>query len=223
MIGSFGTLAAMAVINFKLTPIPPVSRTFVLPFVTVQAAVARRDQILGSVLQPVAIDILTAPAAAQVGLEGCSLVLHAAGNSAVIGRYASELDGARVLEGDAEDALWTKIREYLPAFIARQPGGVVARVSSTLNQLSAILDAAPGEAIARAGTGVTYVYLPDSDAAARWTSVARSRGWRYALEYSAGDLDRWPDPGTDFAMMIKVKEMFDPQGLLNRGRLYGRI
>jgi FAD/FMN-containing dehydrogenase len=27
----------------------------------------------------------------------------------------------------------------------------------------------------------------------------------------------------DFAMMKKVKEMFDPQGLLNRGRLYGRI
>jgi FAD/FMN-containing dehydrogenase len=33
----------------------------------------------------------------------------------------------------------------------------------------------------------------------------------------------WPDPGSDFAMMKKVKEMFDPRYLLNRGRLYGRI
>ena len=29
-------------------------------------------------------------------------------------------------------------------------------------------------------------------------------------------------PG-DFAMMTKVKEMFDPERLLNRGRLYGRL
>jgi hypothetical protein len=33
----------------------------------------------------------------------------------------------------------------------------------------------------------------------------------------------WPDPGSDFAMMKKVKEMFDPRYLLNCGRLYGRI
>ncbi len=31
------------------------------------------------------------------------------------------------------------------------------------------------------------------------------------------------ESGNDFAMMKKIKEMFDPQGLLNRGRLYGRI
>jgi FAD/FMN-containing dehydrogenase len=33
----------------------------------------------------------------------------------------------------------------------------------------------------------------------------------------------WPQPGNDFAMMKKIKEMFDPQVLMNRGRLYGRI
>jgi FAD/FMN-containing dehydrogenase len=33
----------------------------------------------------------------------------------------------------------------------------------------------------------------------------------------------WPRPGNDFAMMKKIKDMFDPRGLLNCGRLYGRI
>jgi hypothetical protein len=32
-----------------------------------------------------------------------------------------------------------------------------------------------------------------------------------------------PAFGSDFAMMEKVKDMFDPGRLLNRGRLYGRI
>jgi FAD/FMN-containing dehydrogenase len=33
----------------------------------------------------------------------------------------------------------------------------------------------------------------------------------------------WPRPGSDFAMMKKIKQMFDPGSLLNRGRLYGRL
>jgi FAD/FMN-containing dehydrogenase len=42
------------------------------------------------------------------------------------------------------------------------------------------------------------------------------RGFRESSEL-------WPQPGNDFAMMKKIKDMFDPHGLLNRGRLYGRI
>jgi FAD/FMN-containing dehydrogenase len=36
-------------------------------------------------------------------------------------------------------------------------------------------------------------------------------------------MELWPRPGSDFAMMKKIKQMFDPECLLNRGRLYGRI
>jgi glycolate oxidase FAD binding subunit len=32
MIGSFGTLAAIAVVNFKLLPMPEAERSFLLPF-----------------------------------------------------------------------------------------------------------------------------------------------------------------------------------------------
>lgn len=223
MIGSFGTLAAMAVINFKLTPIPAVSRTYVLRFANLQAALSRRDAILKSVLAPVAIDLITPGAASRIGLEGFSLLVQASGNTAVMARYSQDFSSAQVFEGDAEEPLWQKVREYTPAFVAREPQGAIARVSSTLNQVGDILDAAPGEAISRAGSGVTYIYLAGPEAAARWTRDAQAGGWKYALEYSTGDLERWPNPGTDFAIMIKVKELFDPQRLLNRGRLYGRI
>ena len=38
-----------------------------------------------------------------------------------------------------------------------------------------------------------------------------------------GALDLWPAPGPDFEMMKRLKGLFDPANLLNRGRLYGRI
>jgi FAD/FMN-containing dehydrogenase len=36
-------------------------------------------------------------------------------------------------------------------------------------------------------------------------------------------LDLWPSPGADFEIMKRVKNLFDPSNLLNRGRLYRRI
>ncbi|MGH7248617.1 MAG: FAD-binding oxidoreductase, partial [Pseudomonadota bacterium] len=180
MIGSFGTLAAIAVVNFKLAPIPPASRTFVMEFTAAADAARRRDEILTSTLQPAAIDLLNPRASAQIGLEGFALLLQAAGNPAVIERYTRELPGARLFEGDAEETLWTKIREYAPAFLARQPEGVMARVSVTLSQVREVLESMPGEGVARAGTGVCYAYLADRQSAAAWTREAQARGWRYA-------------------------------------------
>ncbi|MGH9667074.1 MAG: FAD-binding oxidoreductase [Bryobacteraceae bacterium] len=223
MIGSFGTLAAIAIVNFKLIPMPPESRTFVMQFPSAAAAIARRDEILASVLQPVAVDLVNPPSAARLGLEGFALLLQAAGNAAVMHRYSRELADARALEGDDEASLWQRVCEFTPSFLERQPAGAIARVSAPLNEVQAVVESVPGEAVARAGTGVCYAYLPDAEAAARWTREALARGWRYVLEYSNADLDRWPSPGSDFAMMERVKEMFDPQRLLNPGRLYGRI
>src|SRR5215472_6428028 len=58
MIGSFGTLAAIAVVNFKVFPIPEESRTFEMRFQAAAEAFAERDRILQSPLQPAAIDIV---------------------------------------------------------------------------------------------------------------------------------------------------------------------
>src|ERR1017187_3889515 len=56
MIGSFGTLAAIAVVNFKLVPAPEAEQFFPLPFRSIDEAIAARNQVLASPLQPVAID-----------------------------------------------------------------------------------------------------------------------------------------------------------------------
>src|SRR5580704_4830261 len=90
MIGSFGTLAAIATVNFKVFPVPVESRTFVIEFSTAAEAFAERDRILSSVLQPAAIDIVNWP-------RDFRLLIRASGNELVLDRYARELPRAEVM------------------------------------------------------------------------------------------------------------------------------
>jgi glycolate oxidase FAD binding subunit len=228
--GSFGTLAAIASVNFKVVPRPACERSFLLPFDTAAAAAAARDAILKSPLQPAALDILTPPAAAELGASGFALVMEAAGNAAVIERCEREiasLGPASSFDAAAQEALWRNLRDFVPRFMASHPDGAVVRVSSTLKAVAQVLDAAPGPALARGGSGVCYICFDDPGRAAAFAAEAAGRDWKAVVEFAPEQrkaaLDLWPSPGTDFDLMTRVKRLFDPKGLLNRGRMYGRI
>jgi FAD/FMN-containing dehydrogenase len=45
----------------------------------------------------------------------------------------------------------------------------------------------------------------------------------FAPENCKEELDLWPAPGADLELMKRIKRMFDPRLLLNRGRLYRHI
>ncbi len=217
MIGSFGTLAVIASVNFRVHPMPTQTRTFVWEFEKVAEAIARRDMVLKSQLQPAAIDLLKKDGLYQ-------LVVQAGGSAAVLERYSRELPGARVVEGDLEHELWTGIRESTSAFLQAHGEGVVVRISCKLSEVGAILDALPGPAVARAANGVVYAYY------AGWSALplAYARGpetrvIEFAPEAVRQSNELWPNPGSGFAMMKEIKQMLDPRDLLNRGRLYGRL
>jgi len=252
LIGSFGTLAALAVVNFKLLPMPAADATFLLCFDGVQQAIAARDKLLQSPLQPAALDLLNRAAAARFGGGGGVLAVRAGGNAAALKRYEREMaalgEGVS-LAGEEAEAFWEKVREFTPGFLAANPDGAVARVSSKLSELGAVLESTQVPLIARAGSGVCYGYFERAVDAAQWAALAEFRGWRPVIEFAPEDqkaeLDLWPGAGTDswglsrapsgrppgatfgagreFAMMVKIKQMFDPERLLNRGRLYRRI
>lgn len=184
MIGSFGTLAAIATVNFKVFPIPAASRTFVLDFATAAEAFAERDRILSSVLQPSAIDIVNWP-------RGFRLVVCATGNEAVLDRYSRELKG--VVDDDAAAV----ISDFSRSYLATNPGARVVSMTMPLAKMRATAERLDVPFIARAGSGVIYAHYLNNAPEVRLSS--------------------------DFATMTKVKEMFDPEHLLNRGRLNGRI
>ncbi|MGA2326296.1 MAG: FAD-binding protein [Bryobacteraceae bacterium] len=223
LIGSFGTLAAIAVANFKLVPMPPASRTFALSFASLDEAIAARNAILATVLQPAAIDLLDPAAAARLGFEGFLLAVRAGGNLAVIERYGRELAGARAVEGAEEEALWRRIQDFTPHFLAECPEGAVVRVSCLLSELGSVMASLDVPVVARAGSGVVYGYFADWESAGRWIKQARRAVIEFAPESAKRQLELWPNPGDDLAIMTRVKQMFDPGRLLNRGRLYGRI
>lgn len=208
MIGSFGTLAAITSVNFKLAPMPEQSRTFVFEHANPTAAAKQVGELLRGQLQPVAIDILKTKDAAK-------LLIQTAGSAAVTFRYQREfgMDGY-----DQETALPFWDSRQLP-FVST----ATVRVSCTLGEVGEVLESLPGPALARAGNGVVYGAFDDWQTAAQWVAKCR---WTAVIESAPQDCPadvRWPNPGSAFATMEKVKAMFDPKRLLNAGRLHGRI
>ncbi len=86
LIGSYGTLALITAVNFKLAPRPERTRSYVLASAESREAVARRDAVLRGPLQPAAIDLLNPAAARLAGLDGFCLLLEAGGPEALLER-----------------------------------------------------------------------------------------------------------------------------------------
>lgn len=227
MIGSFGTLAAIAVVNFKLIPRPERERSFLLVSESLAGAIAARDNIIRSTLTPSAIDLLNPAAAAGLGSRGWTLAIRAGGSSAAIDRYEREL--ANVANGVGlddyrQETLWRHVENLTPRHLEQHPDGAIVRVSCTLKGIEPVMESFPGPALARAGSGVCYGYFDESAAAGAWMSEVSAKGWKAVIEFAPESkktaLPLWPAPGGDLEVMKRIKNLFDPSNLLNRGRLY---
>lgn len=231
MIGSFGTLAVLTSVNFRVHARPAETRTFCFSHPDLDSALAKREAIAGGVLQPLAVDLLSPAASARLGYRGYLLAIRAAGSPAVLARYGRELANSDMLTGDRDAQFWSQIQNFSPEFLRRQPGGIILRVSSTLSEIGGVLRLVTGSSISRAASGVSYIYVTSWQAVAGIWKAAAGRGWSAVIEYAPDEIraskDLWLAPAEGeppaFAMMKAVKHMFDPGSLLNRNRLYGRI
>jgi glycolate oxidase FAD binding subunit len=218
MTGSFGTLACITAVNFKLMPAPADARTFLFQHSQLDEVFARRNQLLKSVLQPASIDYLNPAAASQIGLPARhSLLVEALGSPKVLDRYQQELNTWQT----TDNTLWAQVREFTPAWLGAHPGGQVLRISTTLQGMIEAIRRQPMESpiVGRGGNGITYVHSPGN--------ATLPPGLKGVVEFSPAQRPAaevlWPSPGKDLSLMMKIKHYFDPDGLLNKGRLYGRI
>jgi glycolate oxidase FAD binding subunit len=232
MIGSFGTLAVITSVNFRLHPMPEQTHTFVFSFNDLNELLEKRNSILYSVLRPIALDIISPPAATRLGLRGHVLALRAGGSPKVLARYERELQGSTRMTGAEDTIFWTQIREFAGDFLRRQPNGVVLRISTKMSDLATLLKLVSGACICRAASGVSYVYLSSWQGVAALWQAAADNSWSAVVEFAPPETraakELWllgssKESAEGFAMMKKVKSMFDPNLLLNRSRLYGRI
>ena len=103
----------------------------------------------------------------------------------------------------------------------------VVRVGHAMSALDAVLSTATGPALARAGSGVTWLGFATRGALDDWLAATADRGWSRIVESAPAaekaTLEQWPAPGEDLSLMRNYKELMDPRNLLNAGRLYGRL
>ena len=231
MIGSFGTLAAIAVVNFKLQPMPEVERSFLLPFDSLAAAIAARNVILKGQLQPAAIDLLNPAAARTLGNSTWLLALRAGGNAAAVERYEHEFahftDGL-AFEDERQQTLWRHVENFTPQFLAAHEDGAVVRASCTLKDSEAVMEIVPRSGGGARGLGrLLWLFRTMRKPPRTGWRGAQPSGCKAVIEFapegSRRTLDLWPSPGGDFEIMKRVKHLFDPGNLLNRGRLYRLI
>lgn len=140
--------------------------------------------------------------------------------------------------GEAGAKLWTAISDFTVPW-----GKIVLRATLLPGRLWAFLDAAL--AIVRAGSlecgtllhpalGIAYLKLPRPpkvEAAAPMIDAirasARETGGNVIVEAAPPAvkqaIDVWGDPPAGIELMRQIKQLYDPKGILNRGRFVGRI
>jgi glycolate oxidase FAD binding subunit len=229
--GSYGTLAVMSEVTFKVLPAPETEATLVYSGLDDGRAISALSAALGSPFS------VTGAAHVPVGTDGgaCTLVRIEGFVDSVRHRLDSLADALSDfgtpdrLEGEASAASWKAIRD-LDVFGA-SPDAIVWRISvkpSDGPRLAASVGAALDCRILYDwGGGLVWIACSDPPE----TSTASIRKAVGSLGGHA-TLFRAPEPirlSTDvfdlptepvMALSRKLKQAFDPAGILNPGRLY---
>lgn len=237
-VGSYGTLAVITELTFKLRPLPERSVTVVLTVGHSSGLTAVAKQVTAAHLQPVAcvLTTMSLSESSDAASRGDKLLLRFADNEAAV---ESQIDWLRQtcgkvfqiteVSGDAEAALWARINDM---------GGeapIILRMSVPLSQTVALYEEVVGsiesEAVADLGSGIVRAAWGEAaDAALR---IGQRRA---ATEKLGGTLfvekaplvvrqqvDAWGEVGASERLMQALKQKFDPQGILNPGRFVAGI
>ncbi len=182
MIGSLGTLGILTEVSFKCFPLPPHRGTFVASFPDGRAALALRDAVAQSPLQPMAVELLDPATARLLGSERVSrdhwsLLIAAAGVDKVIQRHEQELSRlatnfhAASFTSHAQEhpsSLWEAVRELIPRARAAHPQVTIIKVGLPLTSMAPFYEKAlkvaqryelPAAASGHASSGIAYIYL----------------------------------------------------------------
>ena len=152
--------------------------------------------------------------------------------------------GTALVGDDKWPGLWGRVREAIPLLLDASPAATIVRASVAPSRMGEILTAArrsaerheiPASILAR-GAGVIYVaFLPETageDVFGRLASAAgelveaaaAARGY-CAVPWCPAEVKSrvavWGKDRADVALMRRVKQVFDPAGILSPGRFVG--
>jgi glycolate oxidase FAD binding subunit len=233
--GSLGTLGIIASCNFRLHPRQEAARTVAVELSDTMAAQNAAQAIAHAQLVPSAVELYWSDDARllSVLIEGipASVEAQADTTSYLLGGFGE----VRALSDEEADTLG-----FPDAPDAGD--GVAVKISAPPAELAGVLDSVLGATERRgvtlritghAGVGVTYVALSGGDEEAKvqvveelreiWVRRGGSVVVREAPLLIKQRLDAWGPTGDYLGLTRRVKEKFDPRGVLNPGRFLGGI
>ena len=240
-IGSLGTLGVIVEASFKLAPTAKVERTAVATFETPGQACAFAADLQHRRLSLRAVQLLntTAASAVELAQQGlCALVLDLAGTPQAVERSRREIgdlaqDAAADLHDEENTAkAWenrTRLDTTENAYLLCKATALPTHLPALIESLETV-DGSP-HILALPTVGVLYASWPrleDAEAAVdRLHTAVTTVDGSLVLERCPLDikprLDVFGDPPPSFDLMRRVKEQFDPKGILSPGRQVMRL
>ena len=230
--GSLGTLGVIAECNFRLHPRPKAARTVAAELESTQAAGEAAQAILHAQLVPSAVELYWGEDERLLTLliEGIPPGVEA--QSDTVSYLLRGFGEVRTLTAEEADSLGP-------------PGAgdeVAIKISAPPAELTGVLDSVLGACSRRgvaprvtghAGIGVTYLALSgaDEEAYAQIVDELREiwsrRGGNVVVREASPSfkerVETWGPLGSRLELTRRVKQKFDPRGIMNPGRFAGGI
>ncbi|MEA2951246.1 MAG: glycolate oxidase binding subunit [Alphaproteobacteria bacterium] len=242
--GSWGTLAAMTDVTIKTLPKAETEETLLVLGLTDAAAIKAMTAAMGSPCEVSGAAHLPATAALRVAghihrmaitafrLEGVApSVTHRKLELESLMRAFGELD---LMAEDESQAFWRSVRDVLPFAATGNVERPLWRISTAPSKGAEVASAIAAQAGAQAfydwGGGLVWIELlpaPDAGAAIVRQVVAAAGG--HATLVRAPPAVRAavpvfsPQEPALAALSKRVKESFDPKGILNAGRMWAGV
>lgn len=245
--GSFGTLAVMTEVTFKVLPAPEKTRTVLVFGLDAAAAAKAMSQALGSAHEVSAAAHLPAEAAARSGVPhvsgagGAVMAVRVEGPGSSVEHRCRALkatlggeDGGEVEELHSENSgrLWREVRD-----VTLLDGGGDTQVwrlsvppAAGASAAEDIVAETGGRVLFDWGGGLIWLALAAEPDARHETvrKAIKAIGGHATLVRAAPDVRAWvpvfePQEGALRELAARIKKGFDPKGILNPGRMYEGI
>jgi len=221
MIGAFGTLGLTTEITFRLHSLPVSSQSFTILSQMVEPLGALLLQLLDSHLGAQSIQLRTVGDSFGLDIQLGALPEVLKGQSTLLLEMAQKV---KLSVEEASNEVWNS-RHLLFA----DANGFTIKATmlpSDIARFTSMAHSFGGSAVAQA-TGIMMVFLPEGseEAISQLRREFTGRGGSLVvLQQPAGaDVDLWGPPPNSFPLMRKIKQQFDPNGILNPGRFSGGI